>query len=85
MLAPVPPPISRVLPRLRPAVWDDTRLNARIEKVVAGGEEALAEFVVFHESFGFLVFSCQGIGVAVGTGVGEGAGVGVGARATCPP
>ena len=36
-----------------PAVWDDAGLDAGVEKVVPGGEEAFAEFVVFH------VFSYQ--------------------------
>ena len=33
----------------QPAIRDDTGLDAGVEKVVPGGEEALAEFVVFHE------------------------------------
>ena len=36
------------------AVWDDAGLDAGVEKVVPGGEEALAEFAVFHVG----VFSC---------------------------
>ena len=30
------------------AVWDDAGFDAGVEKVVPGGEEAFAEFVVFH-------------------------------------
>ena len=36
------------------AVWDDAGLDAGVEKVVPGGEEAFAEFVVFHGEFPIL-------------------------------
>ena len=46
------PPISSVLPRLRPAVrrryGSYAGFDAGVEQVVPGGEEAFAEFVVFH-------------------------------------